>query len=68
LGLHNIPKKGPVIFCGNHNNQFVDGSIAFFTSNRDVQFMVAAKVRKLTNFDQYHLLLEHAKTSDQALF
>lgn len=36
LGLHNIPKKGPVIFCGNHNNQFVDGSIAFFTSNRDV--------------------------------
>jgi glycerol-3-phosphate O-acyltransferase/dihydroxyacetone phosphate acyltransferase len=44
LGLHNIPKKGPVIFCGNHNNQFVDGVILFFTASRDVRFMVAAKV------------------------
>ena len=65
LGLHNIPKKGPVIFCGNHNNQFVDGSIAFFTSNRDVQFMVAAKVSILTEFNKINIL-EHAKTSDQA--
>ena len=44
LGLHHIPKRGPVIFCGNHNNQFVDGCIVFFTASRDVRFMVAAKV------------------------
>jgi len=43
LGLHNIPKRGPVIFCGNHQNQFVDGSILFSTSNRDARFLVAAK-------------------------
>lgn len=44
LGLHNIPLKGPVIFCGNHNNQFVDGCILYVTTNRDVRFMVASKV------------------------
>jgi hypothetical protein len=49
LGLHNIPKRGPVIFCGNHNNQFVDGVILLTTASRDVRFMVAAKVS--TNID-----------------
>jgi hypothetical protein len=29
LGTHNVPKKGPVIFCGNHNNQFCDGTLLF---------------------------------------
>lgn len=43
VGKHNVPKKGPVIFCGNHSNQFVDGAILFFTSPRDARFMVAAK-------------------------
>jgi len=43
LGKHNIPKRGPVIFCGNHNNQFVDGCILYSTIKRDVRFMVAAK-------------------------
>jgi glycerol-3-phosphate O-acyltransferase / dihydroxyacetone phosphate acyltransferase len=43
LGTHNIPKKGPVIFCGNHQNQFCDGCILFSHSERDVRFMVAAK-------------------------
>ena len=47
LGTHNIPKRGPVIFCGNHCNQFLDGSILFFTATRDVRFMVAAKVSQL---------------------
>ena len=27
LGGNNVPKTGPVIFCGNHCNQFVDGCI-----------------------------------------
>lgn len=43
LGKHNIPKKGPVIFCGNHNNQFCDGTILFSFAERDVRFIVAAK-------------------------
>lgn len=47
LGLKNIPKRGPVIFCGNHCNQFVDGAILFTSAGRDVRFMVAAKVSKL---------------------
>ena len=45
LGAHNVPKRGPVILCGNHQNQYVDGSIVYFTSPRDARFMVAAKVR-----------------------
>lgn len=44
LGAHNIPESGPVIFCGNHQNQFMDGCILFFKAQRDVRFMVAAKV------------------------
>jgi glycerol-3-phosphate O-acyltransferase/dihydroxyacetone phosphate acyltransferase len=47
LGLHNVPKKGPVIFCGNHNNQFIDGCIVLYTAVRDVRFMVAAKVSSI---------------------
>jgi glycerol-3-phosphate O-acyltransferase/dihydroxyacetone phosphate acyltransferase len=29
LGIPNIPKTGPVIFCGNHGNQMMDGCILF---------------------------------------
>jgi glycerol-3-phosphate O-acyltransferase/dihydroxyacetone phosphate acyltransferase len=43
LGSHNIPKTGPVIFCGNHNNQFMDGCILLKEAIREVRFMVAAK-------------------------
>lgn len=43
IGGKNVPKKGPVIFCGNHSNQFVDGSILFATAPRDVRFLVAGK-------------------------
>jgi len=43
LGKHNIPQKGPVIFCGNHQNQFVDGCVLFSVAQRDARFMVAAK-------------------------
>lgn len=43
IGKENVPKRGPVIFCGNHTNQFVDGSLVFFAAPRDTRFMVAAK-------------------------
>lgn len=44
IGQHNIPKRGPVIFCGNHFNQFCDGAIIFFTAGRDTRAIVAEKV------------------------
>jgi hypothetical protein len=27
IGEENVPKNGPVILYGNHNNQFVDGTV-----------------------------------------
>jgi glycerol-3-phosphate O-acyltransferase/dihydroxyacetone phosphate acyltransferase len=27
IGEENVPKTGPVIVYGNHNNQFVDGTV-----------------------------------------
>ena len=43
LGKQNIPLHGPVIFTGNHMNQFVDGAIVFATNPHRVRFMVAKK-------------------------
>eukprot|EP00127_Corallochytrium_limacisporum_P004035 Clim_evm84s156 gene=Clim_evmTU84s156 len=42
-GLDNIPPSGPVIFVGNHNNQFVDGLMMFTQATRDLRFLVAQK-------------------------
>ena len=44
LGKNNVPTTGPVIFCGNHANQFNDGNILLATAPRNVRFMVAASV------------------------
>ena len=41
LGTENIPETGPVIFCGNHSNQFMDGFILLSKAGRDVRFMAA---------------------------
>ena len=43
LGKQNVPAHGPVIFTGNHMNQFVDGAMVFATNPHRVRFMVAAK-------------------------
>lgn len=43
LGKQNIPKHGPMIFTGNHMNQFVDGAIVFANTPNRVRFMVAMK-------------------------
>ena len=45
-GTHNIPKEGPVIFVGNHANQFVDAMMLMSTCERDVSFLIAAKSMK----------------------
>jgi len=43
VGLENMPKEGPLILAGNHNNQFVDGVILLTNCNREISFMIAEK-------------------------
>jgi glycerol-3-phosphate O-acyltransferase/dihydroxyacetone phosphate acyltransferase len=43
LGRENIPDHGPVIFTGNHMNQFVDGAVMMVTSPLRVGLLVAEK-------------------------
>ena len=41
LGRENIPSHGPIIFCGNHMNQFVDGAVALTTCPHKINFLIA---------------------------
>ena len=41
LGRENIPAHGPIIFVGNHQNQFVDGAMVLVTNPHRVGFLVA---------------------------
>eukprot|EP01087_Luapelamoeba_hula_P024105 TRINITY_DN9060_c0_g1_i1.p1 TRINITY_DN9060_c0_g1~~TRINITY_DN9060_c0_g1_i1.p1 ORF type:complete len:604 (-),score=20.41 TRINITY_DN9060_c0_g1_i1:79-1890(-) len=52
VGQHHIPATGPVIFVGNHQNQFLDGMMLLVTCHRNVSFLVAAKslARPLVGF------------------
>jgi 1-acyl-sn-glycerol-3-phosphate acyltransferase len=43
VGRENIPTHGPVIFVGNHNNQFVDALVLVATCPHAVRFLVAKK-------------------------
>lgn len=43
VGTDNLPKSGPIILTGNHNNQFVDGVILLTNCDRQVSFMIAQK-------------------------
>lgn len=43
VGLENLPKEGPVIITGNHNNQFVDGLMLLTNCPREISFMIAQK-------------------------
>eukprot|EP00624_Nannochloropsis_granulata_P002658 evm.model.NODE_23357_length_9358_cov_24.372515.5 len=43
VGIDNIPKHGPVIFSGNHSNQFVDGIMVLTTAQHRVGFLIAEK-------------------------
>ena len=43
VGLGNVPAYGPVIFTGNHANQFVDGMSVMSTCRRRISYLVAQK-------------------------
>ena len=43
VGTENIPTKGPVIFTGNHSNQFVDGMQVLCHGRHKVGFLIAEK-------------------------
>jgi len=41
--LDNIPKRGPVIFTGNHANQFIDGVMVMATCQLNLSYLIAEK-------------------------
>jgi glycerol-3-phosphate O-acyltransferase/dihydroxyacetone phosphate acyltransferase len=43
LGKENVPAHGPVIFTGNHMNQFVDAAALVVSAPHPVSFLVAKK-------------------------
>lgn len=43
VGLQNVPRYGPVIFTGNHANQFIDGVTILCTCQRTISYLVAEK-------------------------
>ena len=43
IGLQNIPTEGPVIFVGNHSNQFADAIMLIMNARRKVGFLIAQK-------------------------
>lgn len=43
VGADNIPMEGPVIFTGNHSNQFVDGLVVMMNCQRKVGVLIAEK-------------------------
>ena len=52
IGVENVPKKGPIIFVGNHANQYVDPMCIAAYSPHHISFMVAASTyrQKLMGF------------------
>lgn len=46
IGRQNIPSHGPIIFTGNHMNQFVDAAVILVTNPHRVGFLVAEKSYK----------------------
>jgi len=43
LGKENIPAHGPILFTGNHQNQFVDAATILVTCPHPVGFLIAEK-------------------------
>ncbi len=44
-GLENVPKEGPVIFCGNHRS-YIDPPLIVATAKRDIKFLAKEELYK----------------------
>lgn len=51
-GKENIPKKGAVIFIGNHQNALIDAIVVPTTNNRNSHFLTRASAFKIDLVDQ----------------
>ena len=47
IGEENIPKEGPLIISGTHNNQFMDAAMLLVAIKREINFVIAASSAKL---------------------
>ncbi len=45
IGLENIPKEGPIIFCGNHRT-YLDPPLMVCTAKRDMRFLAKEELTK----------------------
>lgn len=45
IGLENIPKEGPIIFCGNHRT-YLDPPLMVATAKRDMRFLAKEELAK----------------------
>ncbi len=45
IGLENIPKEGPLIFCGNHRS-YIDPPLIVVTAKRDIKFLAKEELYK----------------------
>ena len=45
LGCENIPKEGPLIFCGNHRS-YIDPPLIVVTAKRDMKFLAKEELYK----------------------
>ena len=45
IGLENVPKEGPLIFCGNHRS-YIDPPLIVVTAKRDMKFLAKEELYK----------------------
>ncbi len=58
VGLENVPKTGPVVFYGNHQNQFIDAMMIRAHCGRPVRFIIAEKSMHRPVIGQFARLME----------
>lgn len=57
IGLENIPAEGPVVFYGNHQNQFMDAVMIRAHCGRPVRFIIAEKSMSRAIIGQFASLM-----------
>ncbi len=44
IGLENVPKEGPIVFCGNHRS-YIDPPLMVATAKRDMRFLAKIELK-----------------------